>query len=191
MKKILSSIVIISVLVVSLSVPAFSMEPETQPNANKWKARYTQIKEKIAERRALNEEKKQEIADFKEAAKEKSALVKAARDENIEVLKSIKATKKELVIIYTYMKENGVTLDASTLEQLVEYGQQIKNIMQELKDSKGLIRNLIKSNKESLRALDYEALDSMYAEIAEIQSWRNDKLNEIDSILSEMLALVQ
>jgi chromosome segregation ATPase len=170
---------------------AFAAESETQPTPGKWYTRYTQVQERIATRQAQIEQKRQEVSDFKAAAQEKSALVKAARDENKALLQTVTTARKDLAKTYDNIKANGLTLDASTLEQLSNYSQQVRNIMDELMASKGSIQSYIESNKESLKSLDYEVLESMYADIAEIQSWRNEQLNEINRILNEMLALVQ
>lgn len=191
MKKILSSIVIVSMLVLSLSMTAFAVESETQPTPGKWFTRLPQVQERIATRQAQIDEKRQDASDFRAAVQEKRALVEVARDENKALLQTIRATRKDLAEIYADMKANGLTLNDSTLEQISSYRQEIRDIRNELMDSKGSIKDYIESNKESLKSLDYEVLESMYADIAQIQSWRNEQLNEINRILGEMLALVQ
>lgn len=191
MKKLLSSIIIVSMLVLSLSMTAFAVESETQPTPGKWFTRLPQVQERTATRQTQIERKRQDVSDFKDAVQEKRALVEAARDENKALLQLVRTTRKDLAAIYADMKANGLTLDASTLEQISSYRQEIRDIRNALMNSKGSIRSYIESNRESLKSLDYEVLESMYADIARIQGWRNEQLNEINRILNEMLTLVQ
>ncbi|MDP3388281.1 MAG: hypothetical protein Q8S24_13665 [Eubacteriales bacterium] len=178
-------------LVLSLSMTAFAVESETQPTPGKWFTRLPQVQERTATRQTQIERKRQDVSDFKDAVQEKRALVEAARDENKALLQLVRTTRKDLAAIYADMKANGLTLDASTLEQISSYRQEIRDIRNALMNSKGSIRSYIESNRESLKSLDYEVLESMYADIARIQGWRNEQLNEINRILNEMLTLVQ
>jgi len=182
MKKI-HSIFIVSLLVLSTATTAFAtgLQNETTTTSG-WSISSMQIQEKI-------EQKKQEVIDFKEAAQEKSALAKAAADENKALLQMTNAKRKELAQVYTDLKEDDATFDLATLEQIAKYRQQMRNLTDELRDSKGSIRDYIETNKEALRSLDYSILD--ITDITKIQSWRNDQLNEINQILDEMLALAQ
>jgi peptidoglycan hydrolase CwlO-like protein len=191
MKRILSVIVIASMLVLSLSMTAFADETATLPTPDKGYMRYTQVQERIATRQAQIEQKRQEVSEFKAAAQGKSALVKAARDENKELFETITAIRKDLAKILADIKANNLTLDVSTLKQISNLRQQVRNIMDELLSSKGSIQSTIESNKESLKSMDYEVLESMYEDIIEIQSWRNEHLNEINRILNEILTKVQ
>ena len=183
MKKFLS-IFIVSLLVLSTATTAFAAGLQTETTTSGWSISSMQIQEKI-------EQKKQEVIDFKKAAQGKSALAKAAAEENKALLQITNAKRKELAQVYTDLKEDGATFDLATLEQIAKYRQQVRNLIDELRDSKGSIREYIKTNKEALKSLDYSILEIMYADIAEIQSWRSDQLNEINQILDEMLALVQ
>jgi|GEM_PF-1323263 len=180
MKK-LHLIFIVSMLVLSTATTAFATGQQTETTTS---ISSLQIQEKI-------KQKRQEVIDFKKAAHEKSALVKAAAEENKALLQIINAKRKELAQVYVDLKENGTTFDVSTLEQIAKYRKQIRDLTDELQESKGSIQDYIEANKKALKSLDYGVLETMYADIAEIQSWRNDQLNEISQILDEMLALVQ
>lgn len=191
MKKILSSIIIASIFVLSLSMTAFALESEAQPTPDKWFTRSPQIQERMATRQVQIDEKRQDVLYFRAAVKEKRAQVKSARDEIKALFRSIRATREDLTEIHADMKANGQTLDPSTLEQISSYRQKIRDIRNDLLDSKGSIKDYIESNKESLKNLDYEVLERMYADISQIQSWRIEKLNEINRILNKILELVQ
>ena len=190
MKKLLSMITI-GALVLSIGTTAFAMKNETESTKSLVNTHFVQVQERISARQAQVEEKKQEVQDFRAAAQEKSAILKAARDENKVLAQEVTSARKELTSIYTEMKTNGITLDVAVLEQLSGYSQQVRTMIDELMASKGSIQTIIDSNKEALKALDYALLDSMYAEIFEIQNWRNDQLTEINNILGEMLELVK
>ena len=190
MKKLLSMLMV-AMLVLSMTTTAFAMESETVATSGWRHTRFTQVQEKIAARQAEIKQNRQEIKDYKAAVQEKRALVKAAAEENKALYQMFTATRKELAEIYSNMEANGITLDTSTLEQITNYRQQVRAKIDELQASKGSIQNYIEANKESLKSLDYEVLESMYANIAEIQSWRNEQLKEINRILGEILALVK
>lgn len=183
MKK-LQLIFTVSLLILSTSTTAFAAGQQTETTTSRLPISSMQIQEKI-------EQKRQEVIDFKKAAQEKSALVKAAAEENKALLQIIKAKRTELAHVYADLKESGTTFDVSTLEQIAKYRKQIRNLTDKLQESKGSIQDYIEINKKALKNLDYSVLETMYADIAEIQSWRNEQLNEINRILNEMLALVQ
>jgi len=180
MKK-MQLIFIVSLLVLLTATTAFATGQQTETTTS---ISSTQVQEKIGQ-------KKQGVIDFKKAAQEKSALAKAAAEENKALLQIINAKRKELAQVYADLKENGATFDIPTLEQMAKYRRQIRNLTDELQESKGSIHDYIETNKKALKSLDYGVLETMYADIAEIQSWRNNQLNEISQILDEMLALVQ
>jgi len=190
LKKILAML-IIGMLVLTMATTAFATEPKNETTNIDRSIRFTQVQEKIAARQAKIDQKRQELVDFKAAVRAKKALFKATDEENNALLEAIAATRKELAKIHADMKANDVTLDTTTLEQLANYRLQVKGIFEELKASKGSIQSIIEMNKESLKSLDYEVLESTHASITEIQTWRNVQFNEINRILSEMLVLVQ
>ncbi len=190
MKKLLS-IIIVGVLVLSVGATAFAMENETESTQSPAYTRFVQVQERILARQAQIEEKKQAVEDFRAAAQEKSALVKTATEENMALMQEVTNVRKELAAIYSEMKANETTLDAAVLEELSGYSQQVRTMIDELMESKGSIQAIIDSNKENLKTLDYELLDSMYSDISEIQTWRNDQLTEVNRILGAMLKLVK
>lgn len=182
---------IIGMSILTMATTAYATEPKTENTSISRSIRFTQVQERIAARQAKIDQKKQELFDFKAAVLAKNALVKATNDDNKALFESIAATRKELTKIHADMKANDLTLDTTTLEQLASYRLQVKGIFDALKDSKGSIQSIIDMNKESLKSMDYEVLESTHASITEIQTWRNVQLNEIIRILNEMLALVQ
>jgi hypothetical protein len=117
-------------------------------------------------------------------------VVQQNRDQNQALKQENISLRKELKTDLKALKESGTTLDADTAAKLEAYNTELKAAIEELKSTKGDIKDIAADKKESLKAHDYEAMEAAFAQIGEIQADRNASLVKINEILKEMIALL-
>ena len=156
----------------------------TAPTAGaKWE---TRINQRIADLQT----KKQAISDYRSAAMGKRDIVKANRDDNKAIWEENKALRQTLKVKLSAIKTAGSVLDATVLTSLKADRERIKVLVSEMQATEGQIKELIALNKGNAKKLDYEALNSTFAKITEVQLLRNTKLVEINNLLKEMTSLL-
>ena len=192
MKKL---IILLSVLAMTLSMSGsvFADDSTTSGTAYTDPAAVTNtaaIQDKVKDKKAAAEQRKAEAKDFKEAVKAQRDVVQANRDNNQALRQENASLRKELKSDLKTLKDSGTTLDAETAAKLETYNAQLKAVIDELKGTKGAIKDIAADKKESLKAKDYEAMEAAFTQIGEIQDERNASLVKINEILKEMIALL-
>ncbi len=146
----------------------------------------TRINQRIADLQT----KKQAISDYRSAAMGKRDIVKDNRDDNKAIWEENKELRQTLKVKLAAIKTAGSVLDATVLTSLKADRERIKVLVSEMQATEGQIKELIALNKGNAKKLDYEALNSTFAKIAEVQLLRNTKLVEINNLLKEMTSLL-
>lgn len=134
--------------------------------------------------------KKQAISDYRSAAIEKRDIVKANRDDNKAIWEENKTLRQALKVKLAAIKADGTVLDATVITTLKADHEKIKVLVAEIRATEGQIKEYLTLNKGNAKKLDYDALNSTYAKIADVQLLRNTKLVEINNLLKEMTGLL-
>ncbi len=179
---------VVSIFALTMTTPVFAAEPTGV--SSRTENRMTQIQKKLDDRKAQIDQKKADIEAFKAAAELKRDAAKSVKEQNKALLEQNKVLRTELRSALRAIKDNEQALDPLTVEQLEIYRESLKLIATSLSDTKGEIKTYLMANKGYARELNYEALDLVFAEVSSIQSNRNEKLLEVNRILTAMLALL-
>ena len=131
-----------------------------------------------------------EVEAFKAAIQEKKAIVQAAADENKLIRQATAETRAQIKLILGEIKASGTPLDETTKEALNVLRLQISEKVEALSATKGAIKTYMDENRALLKSLDYTVLDTIYAEVAAIQSTRNALITEINALVNQMLTLL-
>ncbi len=152
--------------------------------------RIEELKIRNQERQAELASKKDEFEAFRKDLAEKRLAALANREANITMIEQNNQLHLDLALKLKELKDSGSTLPDETIAQLKDYNAQIKELIDSLKESKGQIREVLDEYKELIKEKDYAAMDAAFAEITTIQSYRNDVLCQINTILVEMNSIL-
>lgn len=131
-----------------------------------------------------------EVEAFKAAIQEKKAIVQAAADENKLIRQATAETRAQIKLILSEIKASGTPLDETTKESLNALRLQVSEKVEALTATKGAIKAYMDENRVLLKSLDYTVLDTIFADVAAIQSTRNALLTEINALVNQMLTLL-
>lgn len=131
-----------------------------------------------------------EVEAFKAAIHEKKAIVQAAADENKLIRQATAETRAQIKLILGEIKASGTPLDEATKEALNVLRLQVSEKADALEATKGAIKAYMDENRALLKSLDYTVLDTIFADVAAIQSTRNVLLTEINALVNQMLTLL-
>lgn len=185
MKKILS-ILCITIIFGIMSITAFAVDDTT--NSSK-QSNSLKTAESIQKRADLLD-KKLQFLKFKQSFDEKTAAIRESRTLNRDQLIENTVLRKDILTLLKTIKENGSTLSPEVQDQLKAYNLQIKEITSSIKETKGDIKDILAVNKENIKNMNYEAVDSAFSQVASIQKGRNEQLAKINEILKNMKSLL-
>lgn len=185
-KKILS-LLCAAVVLFTLTITAFAAN-NTANNASQSNSQNASDRQ---QKRSEQLDKKLQYLQFKQSLDQKTAAIKDNRTQNRSLLIQNTQLRKDILASLTAIKENGSTVSQDVQNQLKAYNQQIKDITSALKDSKGSIKDILTANKENIKNMDYEAVDSAFDQVSSIQNNRNEQLQKINDILQRMKSLLQ
>lgn len=135
------------------------------------------------------EEKKEQIASFKEAMRAKHETMKAIKQETIEVKKEIQDKKVKLEGILNDIKEGNKEISEETLKSLLEKVESFKTHTKEVKATEDINKN-IDETQDKVNKKDFNnALASLDKVIGKLQA-RLDALKKLNADIDEALALV-
>lgn len=133
----------------------------------------------------------QVLGEFRTSVREIRETVKSGRSENVALVKGIRAMRKEIVAKLKAMKESDAELSPEITEQLKAYKAQLQELAQALRATQGDIRKTLGIDIDNWKTLDFETLESHFAENIEVQNERGDLLAQINAILISILALLE
>lgn len=146
-----------------------------------------------AEKKQANEikrdEKKEQIAAFKEAMKAKHETMKAIKQETIEIKRQIQDKKVKLEAILNDIKEGNKEISEENLKALLEKVESFKNHTKEVKATEDVNKN-VEETQDKINKKDFNnALASLDKVIAKLQA-RLDALKQLNADIDAALALV-
>jgi hypothetical protein len=156
-----------------------------------------EIQKKLEGQKALIEQKKAsfvsknaEFAEFRKSLflkREEMLALKLVsvqlRTQNIKLRGDLRSSLEK-------MKADGIVLSDETKLALDTTLAQIKEISTKIKDTKGQIHEILKNNREFIKAKDYVSMQTAFDEIFAIEQFRNDSLTQINTLLQEAMKLL-
>lgn len=196
MKKIMIFL-LVGIFTLVMSASAFAATPEDSGKLDKRIETLEQRLQRIEELKIHNQErqeqlasKKDEFEEFREALAEKRLEVMENRDANLTLLEQNNQLRLDLALTLEEVRDSGGTLPEETITQLKDYNAQIHELINSLKDTKGQIKQITEEYKDLIKEKDYAAMDTAFAKIVAIQTYRYDILVQINDILLDMNALL-
>ncbi|NLI93050.1 MAG: hypothetical protein GX434_12940 [Peptococcaceae bacterium] len=189
--------VIAGILTLVMSTSVFAATTGDGSKLDNRIAKLQERQQKIEEIKAHNQEKqsklttkKEEFEGFKLDLAEHRLDVLGNRENNISVTEQNTQLRLSLAQKLKALKDSGASLPEETTAQLKAYNEQIAQLANSLKETKGRIKAIKEEYKDLIKQQDYAAMDTAFAEIASIQTDRYDLLNQMNSILQEMNQLL-
>lgn len=160
-------------------------------------AKFEELKKKIEEQRAKINEKKAsfdtkraEFDAFRDTLFTKRDEMLKLRLESVRLRAENAKLRGDLRSSLEKMKADGVVLSDETKLALDTTLAQIKEISTKIKDTKGQIHEILKNNREFIKAKDYVSMQTAFDEIFAIEQFRNDSLTQINTLLQEAMKLL-
>ena len=192
MKKIMIPI-IAGILTLVMSASVFAATPGDGSKLDNRIVKLQERQQKVEEIKARNLErqsrltrKKAEFEGFRLDLAEHRLDVLENRENNISVVQQNTQLRLEMAQALKALKDSGATLPKETITQVKANNAQIVELANALKETKGQIKAVIEEYKGFIKEKDYAAMDTAFAEITSIQTYRLDVLNQINTILEEM-----
>ncbi len=196
MKKLIAAAAVMAALIVC-ATPVFAAPAEQEPEQRP--TRTEQLEERLSridERQSANAAKKEELAskmdefdEFRQSLAQGRIGAMDNREQNMALTEENTRQRLAIANALSAIKQSG-SLPEETVVQLKDYNAQLKEIIAAIKDTKGDIRAVADANRENIKNKDYAAMDSAFAEIYTIQTWRNEQLAQMNTILQQMNALL-
>ncbi len=133
---------------------------------------------------------KSQRAEFKEQIAPLRAERKVNREDNLALRDQNKALLSQIKSKLTEIKASESKLDENQKTELKALRAEVKTLKDEIAATKGQIKALIEGNRESLKNMDFDAVQAAFDQIYEIQDLRHDKLQQINTALAEMLSAI-
>lgn len=152
--------------------------------------------EKIEERITFNEDRLEKLSSkepedaFIQLVVETQIGIVTGRLENLRLAADNNQLRLNFLTALNAIYENGGVLPQETITALKADNEQIKEIINSLKDTRGSIRDVMETYRAQIRAKDEEALEAAYSEILVIQQNRFDLLSQMNSLLEHMNDLI-
>lgn len=185
MKKVISILCMLFILCTS-SAAAFAAEYNPANDTKQFSAKSAEELQKRSEQLA----KRLDFFQFRKSLDGKRDSIRQNRTENRELAAENTQLRKDIVDTLLAIKENGGTLPAEIEAQLKAYNQEIKDIKEALKETKGDIREILTVNKQNIKDMNYEAVNAAFGQVEAIQQNRAVQLARINEILKSMKALL-
>lgn len=199
MKKRVLTILGAVLLVCTFTKTAFAATGDTssQSNIDKRISNLEDRQQKIDQKKTAFETKLQqfktkqeEYNQFRAALVQKREAMLDNKDKNIALVSENNKLRLDVANAIKALQTNGTKLDESVIAQIKDLNSQIKTVVTQIKDTKGDIKDIISQNKGFIKAKDYTAMNSAFDKIYSIQQERNEKLQQINNLLKQMLSLI-
>jgi chromosome segregation ATPase len=152
--------------------------------------RIAEIAEKNAERQANFSTKKEEYQAFRASLTENRQTVLDNADANLEIAAEINQLRLDLLKTMDAIQESGTQLPEDISVQIADYNDQLRDLVKLLKDTQGQIKDVKEEYRGYVKDMDYVAMDTAFKEIASVQEYRYDLMNQIKGLLQEMNTLL-
>lgn len=177
MKKIFTPILTVS-LIALMSTAAFAADNTPAP------------KQLSGTKAGIVQASRDQRADFKSQVAPLKAEKKANREQNLALRQQNKALLEQIENKLSELKSGENKLTPEQKEKLKALRSDVKAVREELKATEGEIKSILEANKDSMKNMDLEAVQAAFDQIYGIQSNRHDKLVQINTKLSDILALI-
>lgn len=181
-------------LTLSMSTTAFAAEDISSGTAAAFQettdTKITDVQKNFSDKKAVMAQQRADNSAFREAVKAERDIVKANRDLNKALLQENSDLRQVMKEKLKSLKDSGTDLDADTAAKLEALNAELKSAIDELKASKGAIKEVAVEKKSSLESRDFEAMKTAFEKIGDIQKARNEKLSQINDILKDITALL-
>jgi len=195
MKKIISLVMVIALIGVS-GLFVVSASPANTPKQDRIQ-QIAQKQEEIQQKKNQLEQKKQQFETkteewqgYRKGLATKKVNMMSNKGLNLDLLSENNQLRLQLSEALKAIKDAGTVLSDETTASISSYNDQIKALIDDMKATKGEIKDLLDQNKKLVENKDYVEMDLVYDQIAEIQLTRNDNLQSINDILVKMIELV-
>lgn len=187
MKKIIS-IVCIFILTLAMGTTALAAETDTKTpeEGSTIEYRIAGIQKRFIGKKENREQKRAAIEAFRATKEDRRSAFREKSESNIIVRKNNVVLRRSIVSSLKGRKDNGITLDAKTTEQLKIYQKDLYTLTEELKAIRSNIHEIISTHRGDLKALDQEAMEAIFEQIKDMREERNEKLNQVNELLELM-----
>ena len=195
MKKIISFLAV-TMAAATVGINAFAATTDTSKIDDRI-ARIQQQQQKIEQTEQKNQAKVSndtsklpQLNPFKQAPMHHRINVLNNQDKNLQIMDENKTLRLSMENAVKAIKESGSALPKDTLAALKADNQQISSIWADINATKGQIQAINEQNKVAVKNRDDATLEANFQKLYSIQSLRNQKLSQINSILQEMNSLL-
>lgn len=195
MKKIISFLAV-ALALTTVGISAFAATPDTSKIDGRI-ARIQQQQQKVEQNEQNNQakistdtSKLPQLNAFKQALMQERINVLNNQDKNLQIMDENKTLRLSMANAIKAIKESGSALPADTLSTLKADNQQISQIWAVINATKGQIQAIDEQNKAAVKSKDNATLEANFQKIYSIQTSRNQKLSQINSILQQMNTLL-
>lgn len=195
MKKIISFLAV-TMAAATVGINAFAATTDTSKIDDRI-ARIQQQQQKIEQTEQKNQAKVSndtsklpQLNSFKQALMQDRINVLNNQDKNLQIMDENKTLRLSMENAVKAIKDSGSALSKDTLATLKADNQQISSIWADINATKGQIQAINEQNKVAVKNRDDATLEANFQKLYSIQSLRNQKLSQINSILQEMNSLL-
>lgn len=196
MKKKIISFLAVTMAAATVGINAFAATANTSKIDDRI-ARIQQQQQKIEQSEQKNQtkisndtSKLPQLNSFKQALMQDRINVLNNQDKNLQIMDENKALRLSIENAVKAIKESGSALPKDTLAALKADNQQISSIWADINATKGQIQAINEQNKTAVKNKDDATLEANFQKLYSIQSLRNQKLAQINSILQQMNSLL-
>ena len=195
MKKIISFLAV-AMAAATVGINAFAATTDTSKIDDRI-ARIQQQQQKIEQTEQKNQAKVSndtsklpQLNSFKQTLMQDRINVLNNQDKNLQIMDENKTLRLSMENAVKAIKGSGSALPKDTLAALKADNQQISSIWADINATKGQIQAINEQNKVAVKNRDDATLETNFQKLYSIQSLRNQKLSQINSILQEMNSLL-
>lgn len=195
MKKLISFLAV-TLALATVGISAAAATPNTSKIDSRI-AKNQQQQQKIEQNEQRNQAKTSsdtsklpQLSNFKQALMQDRINVLNNQDQNLQIMDENKTLRLSMANAMKAIKESGSTLPADTLSALKADNQQISQIWANINTTKGQIKAINEQNKTAVKNKDNATLEANLQKIYAIQTFRNQQLAQINSILQKMNTLL-
>ncbi len=136
----------------------------------------------------VNQEQKAERANFKAQVEPLRAERKANREENLALREQNKALYEQIKGKLSTLKASETKLSKEQKGGLKTIKADIKALRSEIQSTEGQVKAVLEANKENFKNMNLEAVQSAFEEVYKTQTYRHDRLAQINTKLGQMLS---
>lgn len=145
---------------------------------------------KWSEKVELYQSKRTEIQNIRSNINEKITSIRENKLDNQLIWSENSNLRAQVKLKLIEIRESKIAISDETLNKIKDLNEDLKNNYQDLYQTNGDIHELTIQINDLVKSKDKEGLNSLYNQIIDIQLYRNELLSRINSILTEILDLV-